>query len=225
MRVSVGDKFGRLQVKELIPHRKNPKALCVCDCGALVRPQRGALLNGRAKSCGCLRTELLAAHVDSVRLPEDEAKKRKIACQKSWVERNRLRAREINRRATRKFYTENPEAAAENCRARRARRLSLQGHVSPGIKEALIDVQLGLCLICNSTISLKGSHLDHVVPLCRGGRHEDTNLEVLCASCNLSKGSKLMSEFLSKEKFDVWQRAHERTFLLLWERGLIGVMK
>jgi len=59
--VEVGRRYGRLVVTGLIPDRKNPKALCVCDCGATCAPQRGALVNGRAQSCGCMRREKLVA--------------------------------------------------------------------------------------------------------------------------------------------------------------------
>lgn len=55
-----GDVFCRLTVLRLISDPKNPKAECRCTCGAVVTPQRGALRNGRAKSCGCLRKEALA---------------------------------------------------------------------------------------------------------------------------------------------------------------------
>lgn len=58
MTVKIGDRFDRLLVVGLIKDRKNPKARCVCDCGKEITPQRGALTNGRAKSCGCLRVEL-----------------------------------------------------------------------------------------------------------------------------------------------------------------------
>ena len=57
LRVAVGDKYGRLLVEELIPDRKNPKARCLCDCGKTCFPQRGALKNNRATSCGCRKTE------------------------------------------------------------------------------------------------------------------------------------------------------------------------
>lgn len=58
-KIHVGDVFCRLTVLELIADPKNPRAKCLCECGSIVSPQRGALLNGRAKSCGCLRSELL----------------------------------------------------------------------------------------------------------------------------------------------------------------------
>lgn len=63
MSVCVGQRYGRLVVVGLIKDDKNPKAECLCDCGMIVTPQRGALKNGRAKSCGCLRKQLLAASV------------------------------------------------------------------------------------------------------------------------------------------------------------------
>lgn len=57
MKVSVGDRFGYLTVVELVKDAKNPKARCICDCGNHAIPQRGALINGRAKSCGCKRSK------------------------------------------------------------------------------------------------------------------------------------------------------------------------
>jgi len=59
MSIKIGDKFGRLKVIELLPNGKNPKAKCVCDCGKITTPQRGALKNGKATSCGCRRFEFL----------------------------------------------------------------------------------------------------------------------------------------------------------------------
>ena len=39
-------------------------------------------------------------------------------------------------------------------------------------------------------------HVDHVIPRIKGGKDEPKNLVVSCASCNLSKGSKSVSEWL-----------------------------
>lgn len=52
-RCSIGDRYGRLVVLELISIHKNPLALCLCDCGEKVTRQRGALVRGKAISCGC----------------------------------------------------------------------------------------------------------------------------------------------------------------------------
>lgn len=54
---SVGDRYGRLLVLELISMPKNARALCRCDCGKEVTRQRGSLVRGKAVSCGCIETE------------------------------------------------------------------------------------------------------------------------------------------------------------------------
>lgn len=38
-------------------------------------------------------------------------------------------------------------------------------------------------------------HVDHVIPVCRGGSDAFENLVCACARCNLSKGAKLLSEW------------------------------
>jgi hypothetical protein len=57
-----GDIFSKLTVLYLIRDRKNPKAACACECGKIIYPQRGALVNGKAKSCGCYRFLILTTH-------------------------------------------------------------------------------------------------------------------------------------------------------------------
>lgn len=39
------------------------------------------------------------------------------------------------------------------------------------------------------------THLDHVVPLSRGGADVEANIVPACASCNLSKGAKTLAEW------------------------------
>lgn len=37
---------------------------------------------------------------------------------------------------------------------------------------------------------LRAGHVDHIFPISRGGGNEETNLRVLCISCNASKGAR-----------------------------------
>lgn len=57
----------------------------------------------------------------------------------------------------------------------------------------LMQAQHGICNICCST--LDDYHVDHVIPLSRGGINEASNLQLLCPTCNRSKGNKLPHEF------------------------------
>lgn len=49
------------------------------------------------------------------------------------------------------------------------------------------------CANCGST---NNPHIDHIVPLSRGGGNELDNLQILCMSCNFSKGTKTMAEWV-----------------------------
>lgn len=67
------------------------------------------------------------------------------------------------------------------------------GKLSLNIKETLYSKQNGLCNGCFK--QLEQYHIDHIVPLVRGGANTDDNVQLLCATCNLSKGSKTMKEW------------------------------
>jgi 5-methylcytosine-specific restriction endonuclease McrA len=46
----------------------------------------------------------------------------------------------------------------------------------------------GRCRKCGSQERI---HLDHIIPVSKGGSDAVENLELLCQSCNLSKGAKI----------------------------------
>lgn len=46
------------------------------------------------------------------------------------------------------------------------------------------------CYWCGELLKNKKVHIDHYVPLSKGGRHIIENLVVSCPKCNLSKGAK-----------------------------------
>lgn len=50
-----------------------------------------------------------------------------------------------------------------------------------------------ICAYCKTTDG--PFQLDHIVPWSRGGKTQATNLTVCCPSCNLQKGTKLLSEW------------------------------
>ena len=55
---------------------------------------------------------------------------------------------------------------------------------------------------CGKTVSEKDFHVDHIVPLAKGGAEFDlTNLELSCPKCNLKKGAKLERQIVKTEKW------------------------
>lgn len=53
----------------------------------------------------------------------------------------------------------------------------------------------GVCWLCNQPVKYEQMHVDHVVPLSKGGSHVFENLRPAHARCNRQKGSKLPDDF------------------------------
>lgn len=49
-----------------------------------------------------------------------------------------------------------------------------------------------MCGVCRRDLRVVGYHVDHVVPIAKGGLNVVSNLQLLCARCNLSKGARLV---------------------------------
>ena len=84
---------------------------------------------------------------------------------------------------------DNPEKNREKLLRRR---VSLAGNgvfrvTAKDIKQILSKP----CFYCGS----KSDHIDHVLPISRGGRHSVGNLVAACAKCNLSKSDKFIVEW------------------------------
>lgn len=55
-----------------------------------------------------------------------------------------------------------------------------------------------VCYWCNTSLKNKVIHIDHYIPLSKGGEHTLSNLVVSCPSCNMSKGAKDPQQFANK---------------------------
>lgn len=51
------------------------------------------------------------------------------------------------------------------------------------------------CAYCNGPL-LGAGHIDHMIPVARGGKNETTNITLCCEPCNLAKHAKNVEEFL-----------------------------
>lgn len=103
--------------------------------------------------------------------------------------------REKANASARKWAAANVEKVRAFTRNRRARKQAAEGKHTPDDIAALRAKQRDRCAACGTNLMGKG-HVDHIVALSRGGSNWPSNLQLLCASCNASKGAKDYAEFL-----------------------------
>lgn len=76
--------------------------------------------------------------------------------------------------------------------------LKARSNISTNEIEQLLLKANNECLYCNIPVFKRVNlHLDHKVPLSRGGNHSIENIAISCDKCNLKKGTKTDAEFLS----------------------------
>lgn len=80
---------------------------------------------------------------------------------------------------------------ASNSKRRAQKTTTATGYISEYI-ELLLLWDNGKCRYCNSTDKLT---IEHILPLSRGGRHSECNVDLACSTCNGRKGSKTEKEF------------------------------
>lgn len=121
---------------------------------------------------------------------------------KRWYEANREHHLQTNKRSKdanrehyrelcRKNYREHKDRYYDRQRRKRAARRLIPG--SHTFEDVLrqFDRQGGRCYWCSELIDEDVYHVDHVIPLSRGGSDDPDNLVCACPHCNLSKGDRL----------------------------------
>ena len=89
----------------------------------------------------------------------------------------------------RAYYAAHPERVSANSRNRRALKKAAEGtHTAEDI-QAQYDRQKGRCYYCDILVHDE-YHVDHVIPLSKGGSNGPDNLVISCPPCNRSKHNK-----------------------------------
>jgi len=84
----------------------------------------------------------------------------------------------------------NPESRRLISISYKARRRAKEaGGISTADLAAWIKEQRKTCHWCGNSCE-ESFHVDHYVPLARGGKHAEENLVIACPRCNLSKGAR-----------------------------------
>lgn len=127
--------------------------------------------------------------------PKDEFGKDASRCLESERERAR-RYRKANpdkkREQNHRYYVTNKTLHQERDLRRRARKADAEtdGHTMAELSESWNERDFYGCYWCGADLA-DGFHVDHVIPLSRGGPHTVHNLVPACPECNLSKGDKM----------------------------------
>jgi len=135
-------------------------------------------LTGECKSC------LRQREVDRLAAKKSGAPKKTIPDDLSDRVKDPLKTKETRA----KWNQQNPEKPRSISRNYRARKRGADGQHSSADVIRLLSAQRWKCAACKA--ELIKYHVDHVVPLARGGSNGPDNLQILCPSCNCSKSDK-----------------------------------
>ncbi len=123
----------------------------------------------------------------------EERKHKKRERAKNYSEEIKQRKRDYDKQY---FSSEaGKKVTALSAKKRRAQQLSSEdGTITYQSLDKLMLIQESKCKYCNTDLDLqpKGCvHLDHVIPLSKGGIHSINNVVWSCAMCNYKKNNKL----------------------------------
>lgn len=81
-----------------------------------------------------------------------------------------------------------------------ARRAKTKNKLDAEFLKKLCELQKWRCACCGTSIR-QAKHLDHIVPLSKGGQHDKLNVQFLCPPCNMKKHSKDPVDFMREQGF------------------------
>lgn len=95
------------------------------------------------------------------------------------------------------YWKRSPEKEAEKGSKRRARKRQAQGVFTIADVQRKLWVQRGRCFYCHKKLG-ESYHVDHYIPLSRGGTNWPDNIVIACSWCNLTKGDRMPVDFVER---------------------------
>jgi 5-methylcytosine-specific restriction endonuclease McrA len=179
---------------------KRSKKYWMANAELILEKQRLKYLNDPEK-CRANARDWRNRNIDAAREKNREWAKenrdRMRVSAKEWRARNVDHVREKSREA----YARNKEAYKARARNRKARKKNAEGHHTSADIERIRLAQRNKCAICKEVLVKATTHVDHILPLSKGGSNWPKNLQLLCKSCNLKKWSCDPIEFMQEAGF------------------------
>ena len=125
-------------------------------------------------------------------------------CKRAYTEKNKKRIYEYHKIYYKLYREQNKETILEKCKkyrqtnnfkisnrnsSNKRRTITKIGDVTTQQLQELYE-NSNFCYWCNTNLKNKKIHLDHYIPLSKGGQHTLSNLVVSCPHCNHTKSSK-----------------------------------
>jgi 5-methylcytosine-specific restriction endonuclease McrA len=110
---------------------------------------------------------------------------------------------EQNRQNYQNWREQNREQYLASKRANQARRTHWMttGDATGADYQEVLSQARGCCAICGKQVG-GNLHVDHIIPLSRGGLHTRSNLQAACPPCNIRKYNKLPGELTRRDQVD-----------------------
>lgn len=123
---------------------------------------------------------------------------RRRATRSEWSSENKDRIRAVNAA----WRAANPDKNRIYISNRVSRKRANGGVLSKNVAARLMGLQRGLCACgCGAKLKETGYHIDHRIPLVKGGPNTDANCQLLTPACNQSKGAKCPIDFMQSRGF------------------------
>lgn len=117
-------------------------------------------------------------------------RERARATQRRWYEANKARHRETCRLWAARNRDRVRELSANTQAWRSAQKRNADGRIESVNRRYIWKRDGGICGLCAQPVPFREMHLDHHVPLAKGGAHTASNVQPTHPYCNLSKGNR-----------------------------------
>lgn len=196
---------GRRHGNGMVAHPMHDQGIKQCSRCEATKPRTE--FNVRRRACDGLRAECRdcqkadaaryrVAHPDQFRVYYAENADRLNAYTRAYYAANAEALRrdavaryernsDERKEGVRRYRREHPERVRVWQDNRRARKLQVQ--VESVSRLVVLERDDGICGICGGDVDPFAFHVDHVVPLSRGGEHSYANVQVAHPQCNMRK--------------------------------------